>query len=357
MGEKEMTTKERFARMYAHQEADRVPIVDSPWQGTLLRWKKEGMPADADWRDFFGVDKIASIDADISPRYQSKVLEENDEFVISTTSWGVTMKNFKVADSTPEFLDYTVNTPERWEEAKARMKPSRDRVNWDHLKKNYPRWQKEGAWIQAGFWFGFDVLHSWMAGFETVMFAMLEDPEWFKDMVNTYLESDLAAFQMIWDEGYRFDTIFWPDDMGYKGATFFSNDMYRDLLQPYHRRAIDWAHEHGVKAHMHSCGNVMKRVPQLIENGLDALDPIEIKAGMDLKGLKRDYGDKLVLRGGADALYMDKPAVIIPYIEDALPIVKESGGYIFSSDHSIPNTVTLDNYRQIVETVKRVGAY
>jgi uroporphyrinogen decarboxylase len=101
----------------------------------------------------------------------------------------------------------------------------------------------------------------------------------------------------------------------------------------------------------------MKRVPQLIENGLDALDPIEIKAGMDLKGLKRDYGDKLVLHGGADALYMDKPAIIIPYIEDALPIVKESGGYICSSDHSITHTVTLDNYRQIVETVKRVGAY
>lgn len=357
MSVNEMTSKERFTRMYAHQEADRVPIIDSPWQGTLLRWKKEGMPEDADWRDFFGVDKTRGIGANISPRYEARVLEENDEFVISTTNWGVTLKNFKIPDSTPEFLDYKINTPERWEEAKARMKPSRDRIDWDYLKKNYPLWQKEGSWIEAHFWFGFDVLHSWMAGFETVMFAMLEDPEWFKDMVNTYLECNLAAFKMIWNEGYRFDCISWPDDMGYKGTTFFSNGMYQELLQPYHKRAIDWAHERGVKAHLHSCGNIMKRVPQLIGIGLDALNPIEYKAGMDMLALKRDYGDKLVLHGGANALFLDKPEKILPFLEEVIPVVKQSGGYIFSSDHSIPNTVSLDTFRQIVEAVKQYGAY
>jgi uroporphyrinogen decarboxylase len=101
----------------------------------------------------------------------------------------------------------------------------------------------------------------------------------------------------------------------------------------------------------------MKRVPQLVEIGLDALNPIEIKAGMDLKALKRDFGDKLVFHGGTDALYMDKPEIILPYIEDMVPIVKENGGYIFASDHSIPNSVSLDTYRQIVAAVKKAGAY
>ena len=45
-----MTSRERFARMYAHKEADRVPITDIPWQGTISRWRREGMPAGADWR-------------------------------------------------------------------------------------------------------------------------------------------------------------------------------------------------------------------------------------------------------------------------------------------------------------------
>jgi len=343
--------------MFEHREADRVPIIDSPWQGTLNRWQKEGMPASADWRDFFDVDKAESISVDNSPRYEKKIIEENDDYVISTTEWGITLKNFKVPDSTPEFLEYAVNTPEKWEAAKARMDISRDRVNWDHLKKNFPVWKAEGRWIEGVFWFGFDVLHSWMVGTETVLIAMLEEPEWVIDMVNTFLDRTIALYDMIWDEGYHFDSIFWYDDMGYKNRTFFSNELYAEILQPAHKRAIDWAHNHGIKAHLHSCGDVMTRVPQLVEIGLDALNPIEIKAGMDLKALKRDYGDKLVFHGGANAVLLDKLDKILPYLEETLPIVKVNGGYIFSSDHSIPNTVSLETYRQVVAAVKRLGAY
>ena len=56
-----MTSRERFSRMYAHKEADRVPITDIPWQGTISRWQREGMPAGADWREYFGVDKVEGI--------------------------------------------------------------------------------------------------------------------------------------------------------------------------------------------------------------------------------------------------------------------------------------------------------
>ena len=101
----------------------------------------------------------------------------------------------------------------------------------------------------------------------------------------------------------------------------------------------------------------MTRIPQLVEIGLDALNPIEIKAGNDIKALKKDYGEKLVLHGGADALLLDKLEKILPYIEETLPVLKKKGGYIFSSDHSIPNTVSLENYKAIVEAVKNFGAY
>ena len=101
----------------------------------------------------------------------------------------------------------------------------------------------------------------------------------------------------------------------------------------------------------------MGRIPQLMEIGLDALNPIEIKAGNDIKAIKKSYGDKLVLHGGADAILMDKPEKILPYIEETLPVLKGNGGYIFSSDHSIPNTVSLENYRAIVKAVKNFGTY
>ena len=352
-----MTSKERILRMFDHRGADRVPITDLPWAGTLASWKKEGMPAGTDWRDFFRVDKVETISVDISPQYEKKLIEDTQEFTITTTEWGVTLKNFKIPDSTPGFLDYRVCTRDKWEEAKKRMTVSRDRIDWNLLKKQIPLWQAEGRWIQALFWFGFDVLHSWMAGTETILVAMLEDPEWFSDMVNTYLDRTIAHYDMIWDEGFHFDSIFWYDDMGYKNSSFFSNELYTELLQPVHRKAIDWANNHGIKAHLHSCGYMMKRIPQLVEIGLDALNPIEIKAGNDIKAIKKDYGEKLVLHGGADALLLDKREKILPYIEEMLPALKEKGGYIFSSDHSIPNTVSLEDYRAIVEAVKKFGAY
>lgn len=353
----QMTTKERFTRMYEHREADRVPIFDSPWAGTVARWIREGMPEGADWRDYFGVDKVASIGVDITPRYEYKVLEETSHYIIYTSPWGVTMKQFKDADSTPEFLDFTVTTPEAWEKAKRRMTVDRDRVDWENLKQNYDRWQAEGQWIEGTFWFGFDVTHSWMAGTETILIALLEEPEWVKDMFSTYLDRCIAHFDMIWDAGYRFDSIMWYDDMGYKNTPFFSNTVYRELLQPFHRRAVEWAHNKGIKARLHSCGDIMPLMPDVMETGIDALNPIEIKAGMDIEALKRDYGSRLVLHGGINAVLWDAKEAILAEIARTLPIVKENGGYIFASDHSIPNSVSLENFREIVQAVKRIGAY
>ena len=125
----EMTTHERVKRMYEHQNADRVPVIDSPWAATVERWHREGMPEDVSYVDYFGLDRFVSIGADNSPRYPEKVIEETDEQVVKTTRWGTTVRNWRHAGSTPEFLDYTVVDPDSWQEAKSRMTPDRDRVD------------------------------------------------------------------------------------------------------------------------------------------------------------------------------------------------------------------------------------
>lgn len=352
-----MDTWERVKRVYEHREADRIPVLDTPWQGTLRRWRREGMPEGADWCDYFGADKVAEISVDITPRYPVKTLEETDTYYIATSPWGVTMKHFKEEDATPEFLDYTVTTQEEWEKAKARMTLSDDRIPWDMLKENYGKWRAEGRWIRAIFWFGFDVTHSWMMGTENVLVAMLEEPELVEDMFDTYLSRCEALFSRVWDAGYHFDELFWYDDMGYKGTTFFSPDLYRSILQPYHKRAVDWAHNHGIYAQLHSCGDVMTLLPDIVATGVDALNPLEVKAGMDVLRIKREYGDRLLLRGGINAVLWSDTEAILHEIREKIPVLKENGGYIFASDHSIPNSVSLENMRYIMEEIGRVGKY
>ncbi|NLG36107.1 MAG: hypothetical protein GX548_12220, partial [Lentisphaerae bacterium] len=222
-----MTSHERMRRMYAHQEADRIPVTDSPWAATMQRWRREGLPEGVDFRDHLGLDTIQYIGADNSPRYPVRTIEETDAYRISTSRWGVTMKQWKGAASTPEFLRFTIVDRPSWEQARARMAPERDRIDWDRLKRDYPVWKKRGDWIAAHFWFGFDVTHSWMVGTERLLMALAEDPEWCMDLFKVHLELDLALFDQVWDAGYRFDEIFWPDDMGYKGTPFFSTAMYR----------------------------------------------------------------------------------------------------------------------------------
>ncbi len=343
--------------MFDHREADRVPIVDSPWRATIERWQREGMPEDVSYVDYFDLDRIGHVGADSSPRFEERTIEETDEYRIHTTKWGATLKNWKHEASTPEFLDFTIVDRDSWEKAKERMTPTKDRINWAHLERNYATWRKEGRWIEAGLWFGFDVTHSWIVGTERLLYALVEDPEWCRDLFAHELETNLALLDIMWDAGYEFDCIKWPDDMGYKGTQFFSLNMYREMLKPFHKRAVEWAHEKGVRAELHSCGDVNPFVPEFVEIGLDALNPLEVKAGMDPRHLKETYGDVLVFHGGINAVLWDRPDAIRAEIERVLPIMKRNGGYIFSSDHSIPSSVGLEDFRQIVALAKSLGSY
>lgn len=352
-----LTTHERFKRIFEHRDADRIPIKDGPWGATIQRWRKEGLPKDTSWVDYFDLDHISGVGADNSPRYPEKTIEETDEYKIYTTKWGVTQKSWKHAASTPEFLEFTIVDPDSWQKAKERMTPTRDRINWDHLEKNYKTWRERGDWIEAGLWFGFDVTHSWAVGTERVLMAMIEEPEWCQDMFNHFLDVHLALLDQIWEAGYTFDAVRWPDDMGYKGKQFFSLRTYRELLKPVQKRAVDWAHAKGIKACLHSCGDINPIVPELVEIGIDCLNPLEVKAGMDPVQLKKTYGDKLVFHGGINAVLWDDREAIEAEMREVIPVMKENGGYIFASDHSIPSSVSFENFKHIIELVKELGKY
>ena len=336
-----------------HQGILRIVLPDV----SIPHSKQEGMPDDTDYVDYFDLDHTASITADNSPQFQEKVLEETEDYKIYTTKWGVTQKQWKHMASTPEFLEHTIRDADSWKIAKERMTPGKDRINWDHLKAHYKTWKEKGYWIKGHMFFGFDVTHSWVVGTERILMALAEDPEWCRDMFNHFLDVQIQLLDMVWDAGHEFDTIFWCDDMGYKYTQFFSLDMYRDLLKPVHKRAIEWAHAKGAKAHLHSCGDINPFVPELIEIGLDALNPLEVKAGMDPCHLKNAYGRDLVFHGGINAVLWDKPDQIKAEMESVIPVMKESGGYIFSSDHSVPSSVSLEDFRQITDLAKKLGSY
>lgn len=353
----EMTTRERFQRMYQHKPADRVPMLGGPWGTTIARWQREGLPKDVDFADYFGLDHVAGVGGDNSPRLPYKLIEETDEYVIYQDSWGTTSKNWKHTESTPHWIARTIVDRPSWEMAKARMVMGRDRIDWNFLKNHFKTWREKGYWIHGGLWFGFDVTHARTVGTELLLTMMYDDPELVKDIFDTQLDCSLQLLDMIWNEGYKFDAISWPDDMGYRNGLFFSLDMYRQVLKPAQKRAVEWAHSKGIYAHLHSCGNINLLLPELVDIGLDALNPLEVKAGMDPVSIKKKYGSKLVLHGGLNAMLWTDIGKIEAEMRRLMPVLKQNGGYIFQEDHSIPDSVSFEDYKKIVKLARELGSY
>jgi uroporphyrinogen decarboxylase len=101
----------------------------------------------------------------------------------------------------------------------------------------------------------------------------------------------------------------------------------------------------------------MALTDDLVEIGLDGLNPLEVKAGMDAIALKHRHGDKLVLEGGIDVRNWNDPAKAEQELRYKLPILMKDGGYIFHSDHSIPETISLKEYQHVLEVAKKLGTY
>jgi uroporphyrinogen decarboxylase len=352
-----MTSHERFQRVFEHREPDRVPLGESPWGSTVERWRREGLPEGTSVDEYFGLDIVDGFGADNSPRYEEKVLEETDEYVVRTTRWGATLKSWRHAGGVPEFLDFTVVDRDSWAAAKERIRPDDDRIDWVRLERDYDTWRGQGAWIVAGGWFGYDVASNWFVGTERLLMAMVTDPDWCADIFGHMCDVQLELFDRAWERGYAFDCLRWPDDLGYRNGLLFSPQTYRDVLQPVHKRACDWAHAKGAVVMLHSCGNVTDLIPDLLEAGIDGLNPIEVKAGMDPVAIKERYGDRLVIEGGIDARRMSDPDAIEEEIRVKLTACKKNGGYIFHSDHSVPDSVSLADYARVVDLARRYGSY
>jgi uroporphyrinogen decarboxylase len=340
-----------------HKEADRIPIHDSPWGSTIARWQKEGLPTEIPVAEYFGYE-LASFGADCSPRFPLKILERNPVYIVETTSYGGVRKNFRDYSTTPEIIDWPVRSKDDWEGMKKRLEPDYTRVDWVSLRNNYQRAYEEGKFVCFGAATGYDLCQSYMKS-EDLLIAMITDPDWVTDMFHTHAELVIAMARMVMESGFRFDGAFLFNDMGYRNASLFSPETYRQTLLKTDQMLCDFFHSHDMPVILHSCGCVKGLIPSLIEAGFDCLQPLEVKAGMDLRELKELYGDRMAFMGGIDVRAMadPDPSVIDEEIQRKIGVAKQGGGYIYHSDHSIPKNVSFQQYRRVMELVGKYGQY
>jgi len=168
-----------------------------------------------------------------------------------------------------------------------------------------------------------------------------------------------AIAEEMMERGLEFDAGWVMDDLGYKHRGFFPPAVYREQLMPAHKLICDVFKSRGLPMLLHSCGYVMEFIPDFIECGFDVIQPLEVKAGNDMLGLKREYGDVLAFMGGIDVRAMAErdPRAIEREIAEKLPPMKQGGGYIYHSDHSVPDNVSFAQYQRVMELVAEYGQY
>jgi uroporphyrinogen-III decarboxylase len=151
--------------------------------------------------------------------------------------------------------------------------------------------------------------------------------------------------------------VIWGD-VAYKHGPFFSPNYWRKYFKPGVKALVDECHSHGLPVIYHGCGNVQRIFEDFIEVGVDAYNPLEAKAGMDVVELRRKYGHRIAFCGNMDVIQWAEGSP-----EDLKRIVLtklnagKGGGYIFQSDHSVPSNVSGQNYDYVVKLVREYGKY
>ena len=352
-----LTPRERVHLALSHKEADRIPIHDSVWAATASRWRNEGLPAEIPVSEYFQYE-LAGFGVDISPQFPVRIVERTADYVVKTTPYGSTRKNHWDYSTTPELIDYAIKTREDWAAAKRRIHPSYTRVDWVTLKQNYEQAKSDKLFLTFNAITGYDMCQAYIRADELLP-LLITDPDWIRDMIETTADMVIEMAKIVMQEGYTFDAAFLFNDMGYRGAPFFSPRIYRELIQPADRRMFDFFHSHNMQVILHSCGYVKPLIPHLLDAGLDCLQPLEVKAGMDLLELKREFGKDLAFMGGIDVRTFNDPdpQALEQEIATKISAAKVGGGYIYHSDHSIPNNISFPQYCRAIDLVKKYGGY
>jgi uroporphyrinogen decarboxylase len=170
-----------------------------------------------------------------------------------------------------------------------------------------------------------------------------------------YLDCAKAAIDAAspWLDGF----VIWGD-VAYKKSTFMRPDYWREHYKPWVKAIADYAHAKGLDVIYHGCGNVHSIFQDYIDVGIDAYNPLEVKAGMDVIDLRRRYGHTMGFCGNSDMQVWetsDRQAIrreVLRKLNAA-----RGGGYIFQSDHSVSSSVSGHTYDTIVKLVREYGGY
>ena len=342
----EMTSRERVLTAFEHEEPDRVPC----WCGASAEFwdkaKRRLQLDDEGLRMRFG-DDFRRVFAEYSgPEFGLS------EGATSRTVFGVEREglgygqpmNHPLAGATlKEVHDYPWPNPA-----------------WMDVTKIKSQSQTYGGQyaILGGDWspFWHDAID--LVGMENLYMKMYDEPELVDALMEHLVDYYAAVSRRIFDAaGDVIDIFFIGNDLGSQTGPLLSPVLFERFVLPHLRRFIDLGHSYRLKVQLHCCGGFAPLIPLLIEAGLDGLHAIQPSCyGMDLRELKKNFGDKILLNGAIDSHHVlidGTPETVRTKTREVLEIMAPGGGYIAGASHdTILKETPLENVLAMFDTIR-----
>jgi len=355
---------QRFCDNMEYRPSDRVPNHElCAWPQALAQWQAESPEATKidNWywivsEPYWGLDvrEPIVINFGFLPPFPEEVLEETNDYRIFRDSLGRTRRELKrgmfqgMALSMDQYLDFPLKTPADWPDLRRRLEGGiPERLPAD-LDEQVARWKKrdhvlvlgENAVANGFYWRARDFM-----GTEALSLAWYDYPEMMHEIMEWYTEFIIETTRPVL-ERITPDYFLFNEDLSGKAGPLLSPKMYGAFIQPRRRRIIDFMKGMGVKyVALDTDGDPRKLLGLMMDEGVDALMPIERAAGVLPLELRRDFGKSLRLWGGVDKRVLTQgPAQIDAHLREMIPLIEE-GGFIPTVDHCVPPDVPWDNMR------------
>ncbi len=385
-----MNSRERVLSALNHKEPDRVPFDIGGTVVTGINVK-----AYQALRDYLGlprikptivdiVQQLAQVDNDVmdrlgvdvknvSPRssasYQIEIREmEGGKYTYFYDEYGIGWRMPKSGGLYYDMFDHPLSGDIDESDVESYMLPDpTDPARFTGIREAAEKVLKEEqrAVIVGNLSAGIFELYLWTRGFLRGYSDLIGNPALVQKILHRYLDMQLAYWGKMFSVlGDMIDVVQMADDFAGQNDMLMSPELYRKYLKPLHKELFDFVHSRSsAKVFLHSCGSIRKVIPDLIEIGLDIINPVQVSAaGMDSAELKREYGEDLTFWGGGvdtqctfDGSHT--PEEVREDVKRRVSDLMPGGGFVFATVHNIQGNVPPENIMAMWETLQEYGSY
>lgn len=346
---------ERIRKTARHEEPDRVPLcealIDYSIQSQFLG--REVAPDDLESQvEFWAKAGYDYIPLTVGMMEPGRVTKESS---ISRVIREVMVKDAPSGEDDQSWnLEYTsfLKTREDFERFPWDIAGELDFAKIDAVKDLLPDGMK--AIAMSGKIFTL----TWMLmGFNHFALSLMLDERLVADVFQQVARIQLKGLEKIIARPYV-GAVWVVDDLAFGNGPMISPQAFRDHVFPWYRQMAEKCHQNGLLFFMHSDGNIMPLMEDLIDIGVDVLQPIDPSC-MDIFKVKEMYGDRLCLAGNVsnELLRSGRPEDIEERVKALLKGVAPGGGYCLGSGNSVPDWAKFENYMVMRETNRQFGNY